>query len=209
MIVSFNIGFTAGICYSRVFYSRVTARLKEKNKKSNFNLLLLNETFLLPPLHIYSYMLLIHLDGHRLYIYSASWPLQNGQLYDWSSFASHLQCTHWAHCFTVSCNGVRAIEILAPQVTNCCNCESLLVAQNKICTVTVFSGESVRTAMKLSLRCKDCKLNYGYSVFGNIQEGYHFLQRRKTLCWGQRRSIHGKKSLPLPSFFSVSTLSWL
>lgn len=117
MIVSFNIGFTAGICYSRVFYSRVTARLKEKNKKSNFNLLLLNETFLLPPLHIYSYMLLIHLDGHRLYIYSASWPLQNGQLYDWSSFASHLQCTHWAHCFTVSCNGVRAIEILAPQVT--------------------------------------------------------------------------------------------
>ena len=92
---------------------------------------------------------------------------------------------------------------------DCCNCESLLVAQNKICTVTVFSGESVRTAMKLSLRCKDCKLNYGYSVFGNIQEGYHFLQRRKTLCWGQRRSIHGKKSLPLPSFFSVSTLSWL
>ena len=79
----------------------------------------------------------------------------------------------------ISCNGVREIEILAPPVTNCCNCKSLLIAQNKTGTVTVFSGESVKTAMKLSLRCKDCKLNYGYSMFGNIQEGYHFYKEER------------------------------
>ena len=101
-------------------------------------------------------------------------PLQYGQLYDSSSFASHLQY----HPF-FSCNGVREIEILAPPVTNCCNCKSLLIAQNKTGTVTVFSGESLKTAMKLSLRCKDCKLNYGYSMFGNIQEGYHFYKEER------------------------------
>ena len=79
----------------------------------------------------------------------------------------------------ISCNGVREIEILAPPVTNCCNCKSLLVAQTKIGTVTVFSGESVKTAMNLSLRCKDCKLNYGYSMFGNIQEGYRFYKEER------------------------------
>ena len=30
-----------------------------------------------------------------------------------------------------------------------------------------------------------------------------------TVCWGQWRSVHGKKSLPRSSFFGVSTLSWI
>ena len=99
-----------------------------------------------------------------------------------------------------SCNEVREIEILIPPVTNCCNCESLLVAQNKVCTVTVFSGESARTAMKLSLQCKDCKLNYGYSMFGNIQEGYHFYKEERP-CVEASDKVFMERSLCL---FQVS-----
>ena len=74
-------------------------------------------------------------------------------------------------------NDVTEMEILAPPISNCLKCKSPLLAQNKMCTVTAFSlqkgGES---AMKLSCRCKDCKLNYGYSMFGNAEEGFHFYE---------------------------------
>ena len=74
---------------------------------------------------------------------------------------------------------VAEIEILAPPVTNCCKCKSVLVAQNKVTSVTLFSMESVKTALKLCLRCKDCKLNYGYSTFGNIEDGYHLYKETR------------------------------
>ena len=99
-----------------------------------------------------------------------------------------------------SSNGVEEIEILAPPVTNCCKCKSLLVAQNNICTVTVFSAVSVKTAMKLSLRCKDCKLNYGYSMFGNIEKGYHFYKEKRP-CVEASDEVFMERSLCL---FQVS-----
>jgi len=34
--------------------------------------------------------------------------------------------------------------------------------------------QKVKSAMKPSCRCKDCKLNNGYSMFGNAEEGLHF-----------------------------------
>lgn len=74
---------------------------------------------------------------------------------------------------------VREMEILAPPTSNCFKCKSQLVSQNKICTVTLFTIESVKTVMKLSCRCKDCKLNYGYSMFGNVEEGYHFYKEER------------------------------
>ena len=73
-------------------------------------------------------------------------------------------------------NDVTEMEILAPPISNCIKCKSPLISQNKMCTVTVFSLEKGKSAMKLSCRCKDCKLNYGYSMFGNAEEGFHFYE---------------------------------
>ena len=73
-------------------------------------------------------------------------------------------------------NDVTEMEILVPLISNCIKCKSPLISQNKMCTVTVFSLQKVKSAMKLSCRCKDCKLNYGYSMFGNAEEGFHFYE---------------------------------
>lgn len=73
-------------------------------------------------------------------------------------------------------NDAMKMEILAPPISNCRKCKSPLISQNKMCTVTVFSLQNVKTAMKLSCCCKDCKLNYGYSMFRNVGEGFHFYE---------------------------------
>lgn len=75
-----------------------------------------------------------------------------------------------------SSNDIVEIEILTLSISNCTKCKSLLISQNKMCTVTVFSLQKVQSAMKLSCRYKDCKLNYGYSKFGNAEEGFHFYE---------------------------------
>ena len=56
-------------------------------------------------------------------------------------------------------NGLTEMEILAPPISKCIKCKSLLISQHKMCTVTVFSlQKGGKSAMKLSCRCKDYKL---------------------------------------------------
>ena len=45
--------------------------------------------------------------------------------------------------------------------------------------VTVFSMNTIKTAMKLCLRCQDCDINYGYSMFGNGKKGYRFYDEER------------------------------
>ena len=52
------------------------------------------------------------------------------------------------------------------------------MAQNQICSVTVFSRNYVISAMKFYSCCKDCKLNYGYSKFWNAENGYKFYEEQ-------------------------------
>ena len=73
-----------------------------------------------------------------------------------------------------------AVEILAPPVDNCINCNKALAAQNQVCSVTVFSKNHVKSAMKLSSSCRDCKLNYGYAKFGNAEKGYQFYEEQRV-----------------------------
>ena len=73
-------------------------------------------------------------------------------------------------------NDVTEIEILTPPISNCIKWKSQLISQNKMSTVTVFSNQKGKSAMKLSCRCKDCKLKYGYSMFGNAEEDFHFYE---------------------------------
>ena len=65
-----------------------------------------------------------------------------------------------------------AVAILAPSVETCINCNKTLVAQNQICSVTVFSRNYVKSAMKFSSCCKDCKLK------GNAKNGYKFYEEQ-------------------------------
>jgi len=71
---------------------------------------------------------------------------------------------------------VTEMEILAPLISNCIKWKAPLISPNKMCTVTVLSIQKVKSAMKQSCHCKDCKSNYGYSMFGNAEEGFHFYQ---------------------------------
>ena len=70
------------------------------------------------------------------------------------------------------------MAILGPSVENCINCNKALVEQNQICLVSVFSRNYVKSAMKFSSCYKDCKLNYGYSKFGNAKNGYKFYEEQ-------------------------------
>ena len=92
-----------------------------------------------------------------------------------------LFCTAGQH---KSGNDVAEMEILAPPISNCTKCKSPLISQNKMCTVTVFTLQKVQSAMKLSCRCKDCKLNYGYSMFGNAEEGFRFYEVQRPYVEG-------------------------
>ena len=71
------------------------------------------------------------------------------------------------------------VEILAPPVNTCTNCSKMLKAQNKMSNVTVFSMNTIKTAMKLCLQCQDCDINYGYSMFGNGKKGYRFYDEER------------------------------
>lgn len=71
------------------------------------------------------------------------------------------------------------VEILAPPVNTCTNCSKSLSTHNKMCSVTVFSMTTIKTAMKLSLRCPDCEINFGYSMFGNVNKGYRFYDEQR------------------------------
>ncbi|KAJ7365735.1 hypothetical protein OS493_002451 [Desmophyllum pertusum] len=78
-----------------------------------------------------------------------------------------------------ACCDSQKVEILAPPISNCPKCQAVLTAQNKTCTVTVFCLQTVKTALKLSSRCQHCKLNFGYSTFGNVEEGFNFYDEER------------------------------
>ena len=43
----------------------------------------------------------------------------------------------------------------------------------------MFCLQTVKTALKLSSHCHHCKLNFGYSAFGNVEEGFNFYDEER------------------------------
>ena len=93
-----------------------------------------------------------------------------------------------------------AVEILAPPVENCINCNKALVAQNQICSVTVFLRNYLKSAMKFSSCCKDCNLNYGYSNLATPKMVTSFMKNsvcilRQLIVFSQTEAFASFKSL--------------
>ncbi len=71
--------------------------------------------------------------------------------------------------------------VLCPPISECPKCDSKLVAYHD-CEVRVFTYSGVSTASKFSLRCKGCKLYFGYSQYGNKRElGFRYYCDKRPL----------------------------
>lgn len=64
--------------------------------------------------------------------------------------------------------------VLGPPTASCYQCGSGLVQYHQ-CSVKCYSTQGFQAAQKITLRCKECKLLYNYSHFGNKRElGFRF-----------------------------------
>ncbi len=60
---------------------------------------------------------------------------------------------------------------LAPPVTTCLTCHSSLHVHNTPVTVICYTEEGPLPALKITLRCSDCAINYRYEQYGGSTLG--------------------------------------
>ena len=68
-------------------------------------------------------------------------------------------------------------RILFPPTSVCFDCSWNLSPQNKPARVTVFEHAKSIPGIKFTLKCTNCKINFGYSMFGDTQRGYRFYDK--------------------------------
>lgn len=74
------------------------------------------------------------------------------------------------------------IRFLVPPTTSCISCTKALSGNHNPVKVTWFGLSGMEDAIKLSLRCRNCKLNYNFSQYGNGEQGYRYYdQPRDTI----------------------------
>lgn len=68
----------------------------------------------------------------------------------------------------------KELLVLCPPLSECPSCDSRLVSYHQ-CSVMLYSLNGVKMVPKVTLRCKQCKLFFGYSKFGNKEHlGFRF-----------------------------------
>ena len=78
------------------------------------------------------------------------------------------------HCSEFVGSFHKELLVLAPPFSECPSCSSRLVSYHD-CTVKVYEMDRVTKLPKITLRCIDCKLLFGYSQFGNKKPlGFRF-----------------------------------
>ena len=70
-------------------------------------------------------------------------------------------------------------RILYSPTTVCLSCGWSLQLQSKPAHVTVFETCQPLPGIKFSLRCRNCNLHYGYSMYGNGEKGYRLYEKRR------------------------------
>ena len=55
----------------------------------------------------------------------------------------------------------------------------LVVWLEFVANITLFDRETIVPGIKFLLRCQNCKVNYGYSMYGNTENGYKFYQEKR------------------------------
>ena len=68
-------------------------------------------------------------------------------------------------------------RILFPPTTVCFECGWNLSPQNRPARVTVFENAETIPGIKFTLKCSNCKINFGYAMFGDTQRGYRFYNK--------------------------------
>lgn len=88
------------------------------------------------------------------------------------SFDSSLAEISKSSCFPLQ-------RILYPPTTSCFTCGWTLQLQNRPARISVFEKEGSLPGIKFTLKCRNCKINYGYSMYGNCEQGYRFYDSRQ------------------------------
>ena len=70
-------------------------------------------------------------------------------------------------------------RILYPPTTVCFTCGWSLQLQSQPASVTVFEKDKPLPGIKFTLKCRNCNFHYGYSMYGNNDEGYRFYPKRR------------------------------
>lgn len=70
-------------------------------------------------------------------------------------------------------------RFLVPPTTTCNNCSKNLSLHHDPVNVKCFTLTGLEKTVKLSLRCRSCKLNYNYSQYGNMKLGYHYYNEQR------------------------------
>ena len=102
--------------------------------------------------------------------------------------------------------GIPSTCYLAPPVNSCLKCQAHLHVHNEPVRVICYTPDGPLIALKLTLRCKGCGLNYRYDQYGSPSNGgyRYYSQSRplvqasqvcyvhRTTCeqWITSRSVH-------------------
>ena len=68
-------------------------------------------------------------------------------------------------------------RILLPPTTMCFECGWNLSPQNRPARITVYENTEIIPGIKFTFKCSNCKINFGYSMFGDTQRGYRFYNK--------------------------------
>lgn len=83
--------------------------------------------------------------------------------------------------FGKSCN-----KFLAPPTDICFQCGSSLQLHHEPTTVICISLKGPLPAQKVTLRCRNCNINYRYEQFGNANRGYRYYSQQRPLVHGSQ-----------------------
>ena len=65
-------------------------------------------------------------------------------------------------------------KFLAPPSFVCHECSGVLTANNPPSNICYYGLEGAIPGLKVDLRCRRCKINYGYTTYGNTEDGYRY-----------------------------------
>lgn len=70
---------------------------------------------------------------------------------------------------------------LSPPLDNCLSCGGTLQAHHAPTSVVCYTWNGPLPALKMTLRCEGCSINYRYEQYGNSKEGYKYYSTSRPM----------------------------